>query len=763
MAYGSGRFVAFAATLSLAALVATAAIASPAVAAPPAGKGKPSASAATVSGATVEAAGSAYAVLGDISNSSKTDISIVSASADVGATAQLLDGTTGAETEFVVPARGTLALALDGYHIRLSDLPDPLPTDVTITLTFSDDSTLEFTAPMPATPPPPPPLAESITVSGATVEAAGSDYAVLGDISNSSTAPITISSASADPATAELYDSTGAVSGFAIPGGDGTVDGTLALALDGYHIRLSGLPDPLPTDVTITLTFSDDSTLEFTAPMPATPPPPPPLAESITVSGATVEAAGSDYAVLGDISNSSTAPITISSASADPATAELYDSTGAVSGFAIPGGDGTVDGTLALALDGYHIRLSGLPDPLPTDVTITLTFSDDSTLEFTAPMPATPPPPPPLAESITVSGATVEAAGSDYAVLGDISNSSTAPITISSASADPATAELYDSTGAVSGFAIPSGDGTVDGTLALALDGYHIRLSGLPDPLPTDVTITLTFSDDSTLEFTAPMPATPPPPPPAPSVSMMAAVGDSITVAYDAAGYGSYPQYSWATGTSTTVNSHLLRLEDTLQSNVTATNLAVVGASSADLAPQVAAAVAAGADYMTIEIGANDACTSTVAEMTDPDIYAQRIYDALETFTTGEDRDNVQIFVASVPNLYRMWEVSKSKWAARFIWSTAGICQSMLANPSSTRQADMERRGAVQDRVDEYNSALATECGKFPTCTYDDGRVAGYVFESKDVSTSDYFHPSVEGQRVLAEITWPLSPFASGG
>ncbi|WP_343897346.1 GDSL-type esterase/lipase family protein, partial [Microbacterium thalassium] len=317
-------------------------------------------------------------------------------------------------------------------------------------------------------------------------------------------------------------------------------------------------------------------------------------------------------------------------------------------------------------------------------------------------------------------------------------------------------AALHDSTGAVTELTVAGGS-----TLTLTVDGEHIRLSNLPETLPADVTITLTFSDTSTLEFTAPMPATPPPPPPAPSVSVMAAVGDSITVAYDAAGYGSYPQYSWATGSSTTVDSHLLRLQDTLQSSVTATNLAVVGASSADLASQITSAVSARADYLTIEIGANDACTSTVAEMTSVADYDQRIRAALQTFHTA--RPDAEIFVASIPNLYQMWNVSKGKFAARFTWSIAGICQSMLANPTSTSQADEDRRLSVQQRVDDYNAALAAACTATVNCTFDGYEVADYVFSSKDVSTSDYFHPSVEGQRVLAEITWPLSPFASGG
>jgi uncharacterized protein involved in type VI secretion and phage assembly len=34
------------------------------------------------------------------------------------------------------------------------------------------------------------------------------------------------------------------------------------------------------------------------------------------------------------------------------------------------------------------------------------------------------------------------------------------------------------------------------------------------------------------------------------------------------------------------------------------------------------------------------------------------------------------------------------------------------------------------------------------------------LIRASDVSTRDYFHPSLEGQRVLAEVTWNAGPLA---
>ena len=241
----------------------------------------------------------------------------------------------------------------------------------------------------------------------------------------------------------------------------------------------------------------------------------------------------------------------------------------------------------------------------------------------------------------------------------------------------------------------------------------------------------------------------------------MAAAGDSITVAYNAASYGSYPQYSWSTGTATTLNSLLQRLQAASGTNITGVNVAALGANSSNLAGQVSSAIAAHADYLTVEIGANDACTPTVAAMTPVADYRARIKAALAQFHNFKAGNRV--FVASIPSLYRMWAISKDKFAARLVWASAGICQSMLANPSSTNATDENRRLAVQARVDAYNAALRAECSLLPRCTFDDNAVANYVFTSTHISTADYFHPSIEGQRVLATVTWAYNRYPSTG
>ena len=48
-----------------------------------------------------------------------------------------------------------------------------------------------------------------------------------------------------------------------------------------------------------------------------------------------------------------------------------------------------------------------------------------------------------------------------------------------------------------------------------------------------------------------------------------------------------------------------------------------------------------------------------------------------------------------------------------------------------------------------------------PQCKWDQGATFDHLFVKSDVSTVDYFHPSVSGQGTLANITWPKSWWAA--
>ncbi|MEV6525685.1 SGNH/GDSL hydrolase family protein [Longispora sp. NPDC051575] len=244
--------------------------------------------------------------------------------------------------------------------------------------------------------------------------------------------------------------------------------------------------------------------------------------------------------------------------------------------------------------------------------------------------------------------------------------------------------------------------------------------------------------------------AAPPPPP-----SSMASLGDSITRGFNACGwYSDCTEKSWATGTDGTVNSQYLRIRAVNPAiNGKNYNDAVSGAASADLPGQAATAVSQGAGYVTILMGANDACAATEAGMTSVATYRANIDAALAKIKSGLPTSYV--YAVSVPDIKRLWQVGKDNGTARFFWSVGGICQSMLANPTSTAPADVARRDRVRQRVVDYNAQLAQACAAYGSlCRTDGTAVFNYPFQISQVSGWDYFHPNAEGQRVLAQVTY---------
>lgn len=241
--------------------------------------------------------------------------------------------------------------------------------------------------------------------------------------------------------------------------------------------------------------------------------------------------------------------------------------------------------------------------------------------------------------------------------------------------------------------------------------------------------------------------------PPLPSA--MASVGDSITRAYNTgpSPYADYPANSWSTGTSVTVNTHYLRLL-ALNPAISGKNYndAVSGAKMADLNSQMAVVNAQRVEYVTVLMGGNDVCATSESTMTTVAAFADQFRTAMATLTAASP--NALVYVVSIPDIYNLWAVLHGNASARFAWAIFGICRSMLANPLSTASSDVARRARVRQRNIDFNAQLSAICATFVTCRYDQGAAFNTKFTAADVSTRDYFHPSVAGQAKLAATTW---------
>jgi lysophospholipase L1-like esterase len=299
-----------------------------------------------------------------------------------------------------------------------------------------------------------------------------------------------------------------------------------------------------------------------------------------------------------------------------------------------------------------------------------------------------------------------------------------------------------------------------------------------------------------------------------PAPQTIVALGDSITRGYNSAGTeftpGACPMLrnnnpsdldcppnSWSTGTNPAVNSQFQRTEAiNPDGNPVAINDAVSGARagtdrSIDLLSQaqIAAAQIArtqGTDYVTIEIGANDACRPSLSAQTPTRDFRTHVKNALETLVEADPEVYIQLL--SIPDVSKLWALftRPPNQDALLRWSLFTTCQALLANPLSTAGADVARRAQFRAQVLAYNDILADECGQITRCLFDNDAVFNSSFTAADVatvlntaglslpvpqpdfwdfvpvldpngyqgSTADYFHPSLSGQALLAEGSW---------
>ena len=247
-----------------------------------------------------------------------------------------------------------------------------------------------------------------------------------------------------------------------------------------------------------------------------------------------------------------------------------------------------------------------------------------------------------------------------------------------------------------------------------------------------------------------------------PLPTSMSSTGDSLTRAFNTCTfpYIDCPRNSWSTGSSATVNSVYLRIRaQNAAISGRAFNDARSGAKMAELPGQMATASGRNVNAVTVQMGGNDVCTTSSSTMTSVEAFRASFTRAMEEISANPNVSTV--YVTSVPDAYRLWELFRGNRTARAVWSLFRICQSLLARPTSTATADVERRNAVRARNIAFNQVLEEVCAAFPVCAFDGWAAFCTPFTTADVTSRDYFHPSVAGQRKLAGVAWRAGPWVA--
>jgi lysophospholipase L1-like esterase len=226
-------------------------------------------------------------------------------------------------------------------------------------------------------------------------------------------------------------------------------------------------------------------------------------------------------------------------------------------------------------------------------------------------------------------------------------------------------------------------------------------------------------------------------------VSTLGVLGDSISLGVNACGQpGECTAASWVMGSEASVDSLATRIARETGHRPAIANGAVSGGTITTLLQTAPSVVAAKPQLVTILIGANDACRPSVAAMTGADEFRRDYGRLLDTVLDG--LPHARVLALSVPDLGRLAELGQASPAISNTWQAFGVCGALLGGG----------RSAVEQRVDDYNRAIAQLCAGRPRCVSDGGAVHAQRFTAAELSNIDYFHPSAAGQQKIAELAW---------
>jgi lysophospholipase L1-like esterase len=220
-------------------------------------------------------------------------------------------------------------------------------------------------------------------------------------------------------------------------------------------------------------------------------------------------------------------------------------------------------------------------------------------------------------------------------------------------------------------------------------------------------------------------------------------------------------------------------------------NHAVSGAKMDDFPTQVHNVLAAAAqapsghvESVTVLLGNNDVCASSLAAMTDPLLFEADYRAGLDMLAASPVTRFAQIHVSSIPAIYWLWNAKRSTfWCWFFAWAFVP-CENLLDNPTTddcespnSREdpdsiypgdgANCQRRKTFHARIrDIYNPILRDvlaeyrDSGLLPNARYSD--IFDERFDSAHVNNGDCFHPSTAGHALLADIEWCEAHWGTG-
>jgi lysophospholipase L1-like esterase len=288
---------------------------------------------------------------------------------------------------------------------------------------------------------------------------------------------------------------------------------------------------------------------------------------------------------------------------------------------------------------------------------------------------------------------------------------------------------------------------------------------------PTVLATRLPTAASTPLPSPSPTPAPTAPPLPA----LLGVIGDSYSQAWSVSPefLRDHTQFSWVIGTdqgdgvfSLLERFRALGGSPAVVDAATSGKKIDDGPRQADLVVAAARKLAPGKTaYVTFELGTNDLCASPDF-MTDPAIFAAQLQMAISTLRTGLPAGS-RILMLPVPDFPHFRDITQADPAAKALLALPQNlyrCAPYLGGSSPT---DIAKADGYLAR---YDASLEAACADINAhegatgrlrCTYNAAVLADSDFRIEDLSTYDYFHPSLSGQRRMAQNAWMADVWGS--
>jgi lysophospholipase L1-like esterase len=248
--------------------------------------------------------------------------------------------------------------------------------------------------------------------------------------------------------------------------------------------------------------------------------------------------------------------------------------------------------------------------------------------------------------------------------------------------------------------------------------------------------------------------------------TMLAAIGDSYSQAWSVSpSYRKdHPVFSWVVGTAKGDGVFSLRERfEALGARLAVVDAATSGKKMSDASRQATAVVIEAAKlplgstvYVTFELGTNDLCDEPMTTATDFETQLRSAVSILRADLPAGSR----ILMLSVPDFSHFYDITQADATARATLSRVAnstTCPPFLGRDSPYSMSEAEATLA------SYDSILVGVCSEIEAadgpsnklhCRSNPTLLAERDFKIKDLSTYDYFHPSLSGQARMAAAAW---------